>query len=102
MFINNMAAIALVMLLFFIFGCEKEAVYQNNTGKELVLSDDIYINTAPHSVTVEWAAIEGADGYVLEIGEGTSLTTVLASSDTIQTTSYTFDNLEPQTDGQSA
>lgn len=98
MFINNMAAIALVMLLFFTFGCEKEAVYQNNTGKELVLSDDIYVSTAPHSVTVEWEAIEGADGYVLEIGEGTSLTTVLASSDTIQTTSYTFDNLEPQTD----
>lgn len=94
---KHIITIAFATLSFFTLGCEKEAVYEHATAQELTAPGDVRVAVDTYSATITWDAVAGADGYLLEIASNTTFTEILASSDTIQETSYTFAGLDPQT-----
>ena len=96
---NLQRILAIGIGLFFIVACKKDAGANVEKNVELQKPESVNVQPQSNKVLVSWQAVAGADGYYVELskGEAFSATAVIAKSDTIQETSYTFSNLDPST-----
>ncbi|MEZ0452507.1 fibronectin type III domain-containing protein [Sphingobacterium thalpophilum] len=78
--------------------CSKSIVQQPNNGGVLADPSNLNVQVEGTKVNFSWTKDPLADGYFLQLAEGTSFGKVVYSSDTIQNEQYAFADLKPKTD----
>lgn len=93
-----MKKFAIIALILSTASCSKKDNPVGNGDKELQPPSNVEVTVQPSSVQLKWDAVEGAQGYQVEIAKGTGFTTALYKSDTIDALHIEVANLEAQTD----
>lgn len=83
--------------LFIWSGCGDKVGSDENLLPEFAQPQNFEISAESNKAVLSWTAVIGADGYAVELFKGESTSVVVAKSDTITESTYTFDNLESST-----
>ena len=78
--------------------CSKSIVQQPDNRRVLADPSNLNVQVEGTKANFSWAKDPLADGYFLQLAEGTSFGKVVYSSDTIQNEQYAFLDLKPKTD----
>lgn len=86
-------------VLLLTLACKKEIGVNFERVTELQKPGAFTAQPQSNKVVVSWVGVDGADGYFVELSKGDvfNAAAVIAKSDTIKKTNYTFEDLAPQT-----
>lgn len=79
--------------------CTKSSGDENKKvpTKELAVPKEITIEPSNSSAVLSWTAVQGVDGYNLELASNRSFTNVFATISSVVKTTYIFQNLSTDT-----
>jgi len=91
--------VVLIVNILLVTGCKKESGTNLQLVTELATPASLAVQPQSEKAVISWEPVTGADGYSVELSKGQtfSTTAIIAKSDTIKETSYTFEGLLPRT-----